>query len=102
MVYSVSTVHFQAVEQASQQVFSSASGIVESVANDIISPMDVEKPKTDCISRVVNRKRQRLRPEEPKDMNFEVCFLMIDFKIIYKKCNKIKLNSSLLIFPRYP
>ena len=60
----------QASQQASQQLFTAASGIVESVANEVIAPTDVEQPNIDYIVRVVNRKRQRLRPEDPKDLDF--------------------------------
>ena len=64
--------YFQSSQQASQQLFTAASGIVESVANEVIAPTDVEQPNIDYIVRVVNRKRQRLRPEDPKDLDFEV------------------------------
>ncbi|XP_060554303.1 uncharacterized protein LOC132715331 isoform X2 [Ruditapes philippinarum] len=62
----------EATQQASQQVFTSAGSIVDKVANVVIQPSDVEKPNTEYIARVVNRKRQQLRPEEPSDLNFEV------------------------------
>ena len=64
--------YFQSSQPASQQLFTAASGIVESVANEVIAPTDVEQPNIDYIVRVVNRKRQRLRPEDPKDLDFEV------------------------------
>ena len=64
--------YFQSSQQASQQLLTAASGIVESVANEVIAPTDVEQPNIDYIVRVVNRKRQRLRPEDSKDLDFEV------------------------------
>ena len=63
---------FSVVSAGFQQLFTAASGIVESVANEVIAPTDVEQPNIDYIVRVVNRKRRRLRPEDPKDLDFEV------------------------------
>ena len=74
--------YFQSSQQASQQLFTAASGIVENVASQVIVPTEVEQPNIDYIVRVVNRKRQRLRPEDPRDLDFEV----IQYDIIRIKC----------------
>lgn len=60
----------QATQQATQQWFTAASGIVESAASEVITTNDIEHPNIDYIVRVVNRKRQRLRPEDPQSHRF--------------------------------
>ncbi|XP_052277283.1 uncharacterized protein LOC127876247 [Dreissena polymorpha] len=62
----------KATQYASQQIFSAASGIVENVASEVITSTYIEHPKLDHIMRGVNRKRQRLRLEDPQTIYFEL------------------------------
>ena len=49
-----------------------ALGIVKEIATREIPEGQPEIPNLDYIARVANRKRQQMRPEDPKDMNFVV------------------------------
>ena len=70
----------------------------------MIDTSDVEQPNIDYIVRVVNRKRQRLRPEDPKDLDFEVYIYIYIYIYIYsnqknnvaiiKQSEKMKFNQS--------
>ena len=87
--------YLQATQYASQQIFSAASGIVENVASEVITSTYIEHPKLDHIMRGVNRKRQRLRLEDPQTIYFEVIKLLISYSFNlwesgFQKLNKFK------------
>lgn len=46
--------------------------IVDDVRADVVRRNDIAPQNVDYISRRVNRKRQQMRPEDPRGMNFEV------------------------------
>ena len=58
-------------ELARERVFEPAAVIVERVMKDMVAPNDVSLPKPANLVRVVNHHR-RLRPDDPKDLAFEV------------------------------
>lgn len=55
-----------------RETFKPASTIVDDVRADVVKRNNVASLNVDYISRCVNRKRQQMRPEDPRDMNFEV------------------------------
>ncbi|XP_052251128.1 uncharacterized protein LOC127874188 isoform X3 [Dreissena polymorpha] len=58
-------------ELARERVFEPAAVIVERVMKDMVAPNDVSLPKPANLVRVVNHHR-RLRPDDPKDLAFEL------------------------------
>lgn len=62
------------IETAKEDLFVPAPTIVERVMEEMAYPREPEfaRPKFVNAVRTANRRRQADRPEEPKDMNFEV------------------------------
>lgn len=54
-----------------KEPFRSAGEIVEEVTNNALQNNDIV-PKPSNLIRMTNKHRQRRRPTEPKDLNFEV------------------------------
>lgn len=53
-------------------MFKSARTIVEEVSQGVTGLTNVEPYNLEYIARAANRYRKELRPEDPKDLNFEV------------------------------
>ena len=72
--------YLQAKEIAVNNIFRSALGIVEEVMSDAkghVPSSSVSNPSMELIARQANRIRQRMRPDEPTDMTFEVTHIYI-------------------------
>lgn len=61
-------------KQAKANIFRAARTIVEEimVENCDLREPEASRPDPGLLSRVANRHRQKFRPEEPKDLNFQV------------------------------
>jgi hypothetical protein len=50
--------------------------IVSNASDGVEELVNVGELRPDYVARVVNRYRQELRPDEPVDMDFEVCWVV--------------------------
>ena len=55
-----------------EDFFHSARAVVSEAKSEVTGLTEVEPINEDYLTRVTNRKREQLRPEEPKDLDFEV------------------------------
>ena len=72
--------YLQAKEIAVNNIFRSALGIVEEVMSEVkdhVPSSSVSNPSMELIVRQANRIRQRMHPDEPTDMTFEVTHVYI-------------------------
>ncbi|XP_076113413.1 uncharacterized protein LOC143081063 [Mytilus galloprovincialis] len=64
-------VRAKALKAAEEQPYVSAGDIVDT-AMEVVSDDDFNLPNPGYVERSVNRLREKLRPEEPKDLTFEI------------------------------
>ena len=76
-------VSLKAKNIATKDFFRSARAIVSEAKSEVTGLTEVEPINEDYLTRVTNRKREQLRPEEPKDLDFEVNVIK---KALYKIC----------------
>lgn len=62
----------QAKKLGSSNLFRPAMDIVETVVTNVPEEQRFLLPKQKALKRAVNRMRAKVRPSEPKDLNFEV------------------------------
>ena len=65
-------VSLKAKNIATKDFFRSARAIVSEAKSEVTGLTEVEPINEDYLTRVTNRKREQLRPEEPNDLDFEV------------------------------
>ena len=65
-------VSLKAKNVATKDFFRSARAIVSETKSEVTGLTEVEPINEDYLTRFTNRKREQLRPEEPKDLDFEV------------------------------
>lgn len=67
-------INFQVKSRARHEIYRSAPSIVESVMSELVEMRAPEgsRPNPNYLARAVNRERQLTRPDEPKDLNFQV------------------------------
>ncbi|CAC5370087.1 unnamed protein product [Mytilus coruscus] len=58
--------------EASRHAYKSAGDIVDEQMREHVTEDDFNLPKPDNLTRAANRLRQKLRPAEPKDIDFEI------------------------------
>jgi hypothetical protein len=56
---------------AKERIFEPAAAIVERVMREMVTPDNVNLPKSDNLARAANHHR-RLRPDDPTNLEFEV------------------------------
>lgn len=73
---------FQVKQAARENVFVPAAAIVEETLKEMVSENSHSLPNPERLTRIANRHREKLRPADPQDIDFQVIFNSVIQKIL--------------------
>lgn len=73
-------------EEAGNDIFRSAADVVEAILTDQVPDNEpcAALPKPSSLSRNHNRAREKMRPDEPRNLDFEVSCVDDDIFLMFK------------------